>query len=655
MTDASASHAAPRQRWSPSLNALIYGGFFLLVAIIVAATAFGVAVVLEIAREFRSSRALSTLSISADRIDEDLGRLHVAVGRFVASPRSEAAIAMLSAHDDIARTVASTRNLFMETDLASRFDSIGARLNNYRGRLQQLVRQREAYDDAFATITRTSQQILVKLDAVVPRAYAKRELEAALGALHVRERLSREHQRVLLFLVEQQPRAARQIQAEIESLDSDVGRYAALFNAEDDRADMAEVKALLPRYQEALGQIQVVMAEMQRLVRDVTEQDGLAIGETTFSLRALARGRAAYADTQMGALLDQAVRQSLAVALICFVVGSGFAVLVTRRTVRPLRRLTDAMTRLAGGALDTPVPQGSGTVEIDRMAEATEIFRRAMQEVAAAKVAAEAALGALRSTQAKLLHAEKQASLGDLVAGVAHEINTPIGVALTSVSHLSEQIAAMKQLYDQQVLGPEDLEGFIEVGGRALKLAEASCERAARLVQRFKQVRGDYAAEERRLVRLLDAAREALVPLQKRIAEAGHQLVLQGDAAIAESIHVEAYAQVLNDLVLNALGHAFGDRRGGKIAITVSALAERGAEIAVADDGSGIPADVLPRVFDPFFTTNRTVGPGLGLHIVHGVVTGLLGGTIALDSAPGRGTTVRFTVGLADAAAESKT
>ena len=274
----------------------------------------------------------------------------------------------------------------------------------------------------------------------------------------------------------------------------------------------------------------------------------------------------------------------------------------------------------------------------------------AEKALVAAKDEAERALRELQKTQKSLVQAEKLASLGTLVAGVAHEINTPVGIGVTAASYLSEQARQFRTAVAEGALRRRDLEEFVERIEEGASIILGNLDRACTLVQSFKQVAVDQTSEARRSFELrgyLDGVLGSLAPQLKRT---GHQVTLDCPDGLIMDSYPGALSQVVSNLVINALLHAFRPDEPGTIAIAVRPVGTTGVVLDFADDGRGIPPEHIERIFEPFFTTRRAEGgSGLGLHIVYNIVTGTLGGRIAVASQPGAG--CRFTIDLPLAAA----
>jgi signal transduction histidine kinase/HAMP domain-containing protein len=263
---------------------------------------------------------------------------------------------------------------------------------------------------------------------------------------------------------------------------------------------------------------------------------------------------------------------------------------------------------------------------------------RLLSELHARSEEAEAALVQLTQTQESLLRAEKLASLGQLVAGIAHEINTPVGNALAASSQTRDETARLETLIATGKLRRSELEDYLGTVKELSDILMRNCQRAGQLIRDFKQVAADQTSGQRRRFDLADQLRETLRTLHHRFDRAKVSLVTDLPAKIPMDSLPGALSQIIINLAENALAHAFAPGTDGSLTVSAKPIARDRVEITVADDGKGITQEVLPKIFDPFFTTNRGAGnTGLGLHIVHNLVTGPLGGTIQVTSAVGEG------------------
>lgn len=257
---------------------------------------------------------------------------------------------------------------------------------------------------------------------------------------------------------------------------------------------------------------------------------------------------------------------------------------------------------------------------------------------AAAYQQVDRAVEELREALQRLVQQEKMAALGQLVAGVAHEVNTPLGVTLSAVSQLNDNIRAMRDQVATGALTRASLSEHLESGQELATLAQRNVVRAADMVRTFKGVAVDQGSDERRQFELGDYIKEIISLMRARIAANGNKVALE-----IPTIHMDTYpgalAQAISNLLANVADHAYEPGAPGTVWIAARRLDARLVEITVTDKGAGIAPEILPKVFDPFFTTRRASGSmGLGLHVAFNQVTQRLNGTIMVDSVPGQGT-----------------
>jgi C4-dicarboxylate-specific signal transduction histidine kinase len=266
------------------------------------------------------------------------------------------------------------------------------------------------------------------------------------------------------------------------------------------------------------------------------------------------------------------------------------------------------------------------------------------RELSAANAALSITLSDLRQTQYDLIESEKLAGLGRMVAGVAHELNTPIGNALTIGSAIGERVNALRSALSSGGLKRSTMDAFLNDTAQASQVLERSLQLAASHVSRFKQAAAHRGNEERSEFALDDLLRRVVGTLQPGFEELGVQLSLQVPAGIHLNSYPEMLGQVVSNLATNAQVHAFEGRAGGHILVQARE-AQDTVEIVVQDDGVGIAADIQGRIFDPLFTTRMGRGGlGLGLSVVYNIVTRHLGGKIQVVNAAGGG--ARFVVTL---------
>ncbi len=284
--------------------------------------------------------------------------------------------------------------------------------------------------------------------------------------------------------------------------------------------------------------------------------------------------------------------------------------------------------------------------EVTARREAERSLAVQVEEHALANTELARTLEQLKEAQDQLVQTEKLASLGALVAGVAHEINTPVGVAVTAASTLRARAEALARDLEQGQLKKSSLKDFLETADQSTRILLSNLERAAELIQSFKQVAVDRSNSERRRFNVREYMEEILLSLRPRLKQTPHRVELECDDALEIDSYPGALSQVLTNLIMNSLIHAYDsdDGRSGVMRLQVRRAGEH-LELRYSDDGKGMTTEQLRQIFEPFYTTRRGAGgSGLGMHIVYNLVTQTLGGAIQVNSQPGQG--VEFTLSL---------
>lgn len=243
----------------------------------------------------------------------------------------------------------------------------------------------------------------------------------------------------------------------------------------------------------------------------------------------------------------------------------------------------------------------------------------------------------LGMAQNELVRQEKLASLGALVAGIAHEVNTPLGICTTAVSLLLEETRRLRESFSTEQLAEPNLRAFFESCDELLAVLSSNTLRASGLIRSFKQVAVDQSSEQVREIAMAEYIEDTLRSVRPKFKRTGHTISVQCDPDLRLRSIPGALSQVLTNLVLNSITHAFEHTDHGHIVI---AARRDGAGLTIdyRDDGIGLAPTALRRLFEPFYTTKRGQGgSGLGTNIVYNLVTAKLGGTIEVDSKPGQG------------------
>jgi signal transduction histidine kinase len=246
----------------------------------------------------------------------------------------------------------------------------------------------------------------------------------------------------------------------------------------------------------------------------------------------------------------------------------------------------------------------------------------------------------LHKTQGQLIESEKMASLGALVAGVAHEINTPLGIAVTSTSLIAEKTEIIAAKLMDKTLRQQDLSAFIDVVKKSSQISNTGLERVIVLLSNFKQVAADQIIEEAREVNLAHYTEEVFTTLVGELKTKKTHYTIVGEKDMMIMTIPGAFAQVLTNLVTNSVRHGFENRTDGLITIEINSHGNDHIKFMYHDNGKGIKPEYLDKVFDPFFTTKRNNGgTGLGMNIVYNIISQKLCGEISIDSTPEQGTT----------------
>ena len=249
----------------------------------------------------------------------------------------------------------------------------------------------------------------------------------------------------------------------------------------------------------------------------------------------------------------------------------------------------------------------------------------------------------LHQFQRQIVENEKMASLGDMVAGVAHEVNTPIGLGITASTMMLDRLAVIDQQFKDKTLKASAMERFINESRENLNIIYRNLDRAAQLISSFKQVAVDQTSEEAREVNVKQLIEETLMSMRPRLKKVTHTINIDCSETLNVMCKAGPLNQILINLIMNSLIHAFETVENGKIDVIARLTDDQKLKIIYKDNGSGIPTSIKKRIFDPFVTTKRGQGgSGLGMHLVFNLVTQALNGNIKLESEEGNG--VEFTL-----------
>jgi signal transduction histidine kinase len=453
------------------------------------------------------------------------------------------------------------------------------------------------------------------------------------------------------YYFSQSSASAEEARRNIDTIDKTVPEMAGLADNDLQRMALERLKDRTGALREGLTKLSEQLASRTELLRnsiDASQAETIgAIDELSVKMRQ----REQKAQETFDRTLAEISRRVLSIAVIFLGIILTAGVLIALSIRLPLHQIMSAMQAITSGDYDRQVQGTAARDEVGAMARAVEVFRESAiakrateDELRASKEQAEGALLELRAAQQNLIDAERLAALGGLVAGVAHEVNNPIGISLTVASSFARRAEMFEaELKSDTQLRRSQLEDFVRTSRDASQQLVANLQRAGELIQSFKQVAVDRSHAERRQFSLSEATDQIIASLRPVLKKAVISLSVDVPEGLVIDGYPGSYGQILTNLFLNAANHAFVDGRSGTISITAKARGPDDIEIIFADDGAGMTPDVQRQAFDPFFTTRRNEGgTGLGLHIVYNLVTQQLGGRMMLDSRLGQGTTFRI-------------
>ena len=445
--------------------------------------------------------------------------------------------------------------------------------------------------------------------------------------------------------------SAEEARRSTETIEKTIPVMSDLADNDLQRMALRRLNARTVALREGLAKLSEELASRTELLRntiDASQADAIgAIDRLSVKMRQ----REQKAQETFDRTLADISRRVMSIAVIFLGIIITAGVLIALSIRLPLHQIMAAMHAITTGDYDRRVQGTDATDEVGAMARAVEVFRenaiakrKTEDELRNSKEKAESALLELNAAQQNLIDAERLAALGGLVAGVAHEVNNPIGISLTVASSFARRAEMFEaELRSDGQLRRSQLEEFVRTSRDAAQQLVANLHRAGELIQSFKQVAVDRSHAERRQFGLSEATDQIIASLRPVLKKAAIALSVDVPEGLVIDGYPGSYGQILTNLFLNAANHAFPDGSSGTISISARPRGSDDVEIIFADNGAGMTPDVQRQAFDPFFTTRRNEGgTGLGLHIVYNLVTQQLGGRMMLDSRLGQGTTFRI-------------
>ena len=347
----------------------------------------------------------------------------------------------------------------------------------------------------------------------------------------------------------------------------------------------------------------------------------LDIGQEITALISHKLGLPAEHSDRINQALQHLIHLNVGVVIIAMLMGLVMVVLITRNALTMLKQVRQSNQQ-------AEYSRAIAEQKTAELARANQELARTNQALIKTNKNLSNSLEKLNDTRDQLVQNEKMASLGGLVAGIAHEINTPVGIGVTAASHLQDKIAAFRQKFSEGAITKTEFNQFLELSDETCTILHNNLQRAARLINSFKQVAVDQTSEDLRQFNLQHYIDEILLSLRPKLKKSKVQITLDCPADLEILSYPGAISQILTNFIVNSLLHGYDAQDNGHILIRVIEE-ENGLLLRYCDDGCGVPADTLPKIFDPFFTTRRSEGgSGLGLHLVYNLVSRQLQGRI---------------------------
>ena len=283
------------------------------------------------------------------------------------------------------------------------------------------------------------------------------------------------------------------------------------------------------------------------------------------------------------------------------------------------------------------------TIQAKEIEKQRDIAIEQKNEIEIQKNAIETTIQELQLTQKRLIESEKMASLGNLVAGVSHEINTPVGIGIAATSSLKSKTEEISELFITKKMKQSDLDNYLNSTQSAVQLIQSNLKRTGDLVKSFKRVSVDEMTDSLRSFNVQEYFNEIFTNFDAKLKDRNIEVVYDCPADLEIYNYPGAFAQIISNMTSNALLHAFKDKDSGIITIKARIIDNK-FFFSFSDNGCGMTNEVIQKVFNPFFTTNMQTGTGLGMNIVYNVVTQKLQGDVSCNSKLDEGTT--FTIDL---------
>ncbi|MEH2559989.1 signal transduction histidine kinase [Bradyrhizobium algeriense] len=581
-------------------------------------------------------------------LESETSRLQNLIHRYINQPSPDLFAEILLLREAVLGTLTTrAANDPMLSGSVERLEHVTDRFLNGFGELRAVQ----------ATITRTyEQQVLgparemAGLYSIIEGATGHRDAQIWPALGKSREAFTAMLVATNAYYLSRASTSAEDARRNTETIENTIPAMADLADNDLQRMALTRLKARTVALREGMAKLTeqlTIRTELLRNTIDASQAEAIGVID---ELSVKMRQREQKAQETFDKTLAGISRRVLSIAVMFLGIILSAGVLIALSIRLPLQQILRAMHAITSGNYDRRVQGTTARDEVGAMARAVDVFRenaiakrKTEDELRASKERAESALLELNTAQQNLIDAERLAALGGLVAGVAHEVNNPIGISLTVASSFARRAETFEQELRTEPLRRSKLDEFVKSSRDAAGQLVANLHRAGELIQSFKQVAVDRSHAERRQFNLSEATDQIVASLKPVLKKAAITLSVDVPEGLFIDGYPGSYGQILTNLFLNAANHAFANGRSGAITISARARGSDDVEIIFADNGAGMTPDVQRQAFDPFFTTRRNEGgTGLGLHIVYNLVTQQLGGRMMLESRLGQGTTFRI-------------
>ncbi len=584
------------------------------------------------------------------QIDSEAGRVQSLIHRYFTQPSPELLAEVESRWNALQSNLIPRAAEDPVLQLATR--SLSDLTNRLVGGFDALRAVREKIAEIYEAEVLTPAKEMTGLYAIIESTVEGRNALISPALRKSRESFSTALVAINAYYLSLSATSAREAVSNLQSIENTLPVMLDLADSEIQTAALKGLQTRAAQLRKGIDNLAAVFDRQSALLRDEVDKSQAEMSAATATLSADMQARENAAQERLDQNLKTIYILIAGVTAVFLVFIIIFGVLIVRSIITPLQDLAASMDAIVAGDLKSRVRGLDAKDEIGVMARAIEVFREnaiakveAEEELRRSKQRTENAYMELRKTQDSLIEAEKLAALGGLVAGVAHEVNNPVGISLTVASSLARRCELFSDELARGELKRSQLTEFIQRNREAATQLVANLQRAGELIQSFKQVAVDRSHIERRVFDLKELMEQVIASLRPGLSKSRVTLTFTCEPGITMDSYPGPYGQVVTNIVLNAVAHAFPPGQSGTM--EVHAALEDADQVAItfSDNGRGMAPDVRRRAFEPFFTTRRSQGgTGLGLHIVHNIITGRLGGRISISSEPERGTTFRVVI-----------